>query len=99
MTCTRPPDQQDDAQVRPDPGKDIAGSTWTRVSRQLVNTSLTPSKSIAKAPTARVRGASQGRARLSRMTASSTTVSSLSLTARMNRMMFARVTCGRRGRQ
>jgi len=31
----------------------IAGSTWTGVSRQLVNNSLTPTKSIAKAPTSR----------------------------------------------
>ena len=49
----------------------IAGSTWIRVSRQLVSSSFTPSKSIAKAPTARARGASQGRARLSRKTISS----------------------------
>jgi hypothetical protein len=35
----------------------IAGSTWISVNRQLVNSSFTPSNSIAKAPTARARGA------------------------------------------
>jgi hypothetical protein len=36
----------------------MAGRTCTRVSRQLVNRSLTPWNSMAKAPTARVSGAS-----------------------------------------
>ncbi len=35
----------------------MAGSTWMRVRRQLVNSSLTPWKSMANAPTTRVRGA------------------------------------------
>ena len=36
----------------------MAGSTWIRVSRQLVNSNLTPWNSMANAPTTRVRGAS-----------------------------------------
>ena len=75
----------------------IAGSTWIRVSRQLVNSSFTPSKSIAKAPTARARGASHRRERLSRSTMSSTTAWSLSLTAWINRSTCARVMRRRAG--
>ena len=69
----------------------IAGSTWIRVSRQLVSSSFTPSKSIAKAPTAKASGASHGRARLSRSTISFTVAWSLSLMAWMNRTTCARV--------
>src|SRR4051794_39556042 len=54
----------------------IAGSTCTRVRRQLENTSLTPWKSIRRAPTASARGASQRRERLIRRTAASTIASS-----------------------
>src|SRR5436189_4327755 len=67
----------------------IAGSTWIRVSRQFVNSSFTPTKSIAKAPTARARGASHGRAWLSRMIMSSTVAWSLSRTALANRATYA----------
>ena len=60
----------------------MAGRIWTRVSRQLVNRSLTPWKSMAKAPTTRARGASQRLRRLRASTASSTICSSPSLMAR-----------------
>ena len=36
----------------------MAGRIWTSVKRQLVNRSLTPWKSMAKAPTTRASGAS-----------------------------------------
>ena len=72
----------------------IAGSTWIRVSRQLVNSSFTPSRSMATAPTARASGASHGRERLSRRTASSTAARSLSLMATMSRPSCARRPAG-----
>src|SRR6516164_4767662 len=68
----------------------IAGSTWIRVSRQLVNRSFTPAKSITKAPTISASGASQRRERLSRRMASSAAATSLSLTAWTNRSICAR---------
>ena len=68
----------------------IAGSTWIRVSRQLVNRSLTPAKSITKAPTINASGASQRRERLSRRMTSSAAATSLSLTAWTNRSICAR---------
>ena len=67
----------------------IAGSTWIKVIRQFVNSSFTPSKSIANAPTARASGANSRREALSRRTASSTTSKSLSRMARTSRPTWA----------
>ena len=44
----------------------IAGSTWISVSRQLENSSFTPSNRMMTAPTASARGANSRRERLSR---------------------------------
>ena len=63
----------------------MAGSTWINVSRQLENSSFTPSNRMMTAPTASARGANSRRERLSRRTASSTVASSLSRTARASR--------------
>ena len=74
---------------------DIAGSTWTRVSRQLVTSSFTPSNSITNAPTPRASGANSRRDRLSWRIACSTAASSLSRTARINLPALARRAAGR----
>ena len=70
----------------------IAGRIWTSVSRQLENTSFTPSKSISRAPTASARGASQRRERLMRRTAASTIASSpsrMAVTSSRRRLITA----------
>ena len=63
----------------------MAGRTWTRVSRQLVMMSLTPWKSMRKAPTIIPSGASQRLRRLRARTAASTAASSLASMASMSR--------------
>jgi len=68
----------------------MAGSTWIRVSRQLVSRSFTPMNSIAKPPTIRARGASHRRERLSRKMISSPACRSLSLMASISRWTCAR---------
>ena len=54
----RTPVQHVDLEIEHREPDHIAGRTWTTVSRQFENSSLTPSKSIAKAPTTNARGAS-----------------------------------------
>ena len=60
----------------------IAGSSCTSVRRQFETSSLRPSNSRAKAPTANASGANTRRERLRRRTASSILASSLSSMAR-----------------
>jgi hypothetical protein len=74
----------------PTPGRRPETRRGNRCTGQLVNSSFTPSNSIAKAPTARAMGESHGRARLSRITVSSTTFWSLFLTAWLYRFMSVR---------
>ncbi len=62
----------------------MAGSTWIKVSRQLDRSSRRPWKSIARAPTARARGARMRRRRLSWTTMASTMASSPSRILRMS---------------
>ena len=59
-----------------------AGRIWTSVRRQLDTSSLSPSNSSAKAPTANASGENTRRERLRRRTASSILASSLSSIAR-----------------
>ena len=54
----------------------MAGSTWMRVRRQLVNSSFTPWNSMANAPTTRVKGARNRLRRLRERMTVSTWVSS-----------------------
>ena len=62
----------------------MAGRTCTSVNRQLVKRSLSPWKSMRKAPTIMASGASQRRERLKERTASSTAFSSLDWTSLTN---------------
>ena len=62
----------------------MAGSTWTKVSRQLNSSSRRPWKSMARAPTASARGARMRRRWLSWTTTASTMASSPSRIVRMS---------------
>ena len=68
----------------------MAGSTWTRVSRQLVKRSLTPWNNMANAPTTRVSGASSRLRWLRERITASTWASSPLRMARTMRSSWAR---------